>query len=329
MIELHERELVFQFPDVHPDAVCRIDFRRTLRLPNNDRTYPLPPGLGRFPLLHVEDYAAKLPSAWAAHGGVMLPMFQADALWINFSSSFKEGYPFAVQIAVGRINALSGERWRNELSSLTQDYLVAPDQPWLDGFCLRKGLTRQFVARPLGESRMASEPDGDDAIFDGLQIAVYPMKRERYQALADRRLTDGFAIDFSGDEPIGQQPAHLLQGNVYVDEYGCEAWDQQAVSRCFVHMLNSEQWTRATGRPMPGNAPTAAAYQEAGLPWCACYQEPKKVMLPGLGILANLDEMPLEATRDVESRPLANDSARPSKAVSMGLKPERADQGYR
>ena len=45
MIELQHDELVFQFPEVHADAVCRVDFQQTLRIPDDNREYPLPPGL--------------------------------------------------------------------------------------------------------------------------------------------------------------------------------------------------------------------------------------------------------------------------------------------
>lgn len=58
MIELKHSELVFQFPEVHEDAICRVDFQRTLRIPDDNREYPLPPGLGHFPMEHVEDHYA-------------------------------------------------------------------------------------------------------------------------------------------------------------------------------------------------------------------------------------------------------------------------------
>ena len=64
MIELRQDHLVFSFPDVHPDARLTIDFQRTLRIPDDDRTYPLPPGLGSFPLRHVDDFAERLPGTW-------------------------------------------------------------------------------------------------------------------------------------------------------------------------------------------------------------------------------------------------------------------------
>lgn len=61
MIELISNDLDFTFPEVHQDAQLRITFQRTLRLPDDGHTYPLPPGLGSFPLRHVDDFAATVP----------------------------------------------------------------------------------------------------------------------------------------------------------------------------------------------------------------------------------------------------------------------------
>lgn len=56
MIELKRNQLIFSFPEVHPGARLTVEFQRTLRIPDDGRTYPLPPGLGRFPLQHVDDF---------------------------------------------------------------------------------------------------------------------------------------------------------------------------------------------------------------------------------------------------------------------------------
>jgi len=42
MIELSNSQLVFRSPEVHPDAVRRIELQRTLRIPDDNRDYPLP-----------------------------------------------------------------------------------------------------------------------------------------------------------------------------------------------------------------------------------------------------------------------------------------------
>ena len=64
MIELRNHHLVFAFPEVHPDAKIKISFQRTLRIPDDNQAYPLSPGLGEFPMHHVDDFNDKVPPDW-------------------------------------------------------------------------------------------------------------------------------------------------------------------------------------------------------------------------------------------------------------------------
>ena len=86
------------------------------------------------------------------------------------------GYPFAVKVATGKICAITGEAWVDHLNRDPQDYVVVPEQPWLDGYCVEKGVIRQFVAMPLGEGYSAEEQLTGAALHGGLQIVAYPMK---------------------------------------------------------------------------------------------------------------------------------------------------------
>src|SRR5262245_16968103 len=138
MITLEGQSLVFRFPEVHEDARTAIEFERTLRIPDDGKTYPLPPGLGAFPLEHVEDYESRVSKDWSDRGGVRMPLYQAEAMWISFGGSWSEGYPCAIKIAAGKINAVSGKPWKPELDGAENDYLVVPPQPWLDGFYIAK-----------------------------------------------------------------------------------------------------------------------------------------------------------------------------------------------
>ena len=167
MVELIDDGLNFSFPEVHPQARLRIEFQRTLRIPDDDQVHYLPPGLGTFPLTHVDDVGPRVPSAWVAHGGVLLPMYQSEAVWIHLDGTWVDrhdtAYPFAVKVAAGKIDAVTGQPWTTDLHARPQDYLVVPDQPWLDGFCVEKGVIRQFVAMPLGRGlhrRGTSDRDG-------------------------------------------------------------------------------------------------------------------------------------------------------------------------
>lgn len=78
MLELKNNTLSFHFPEIHPEARVSVVFNRTLRIPDDGRTHPLPPGLGHFPIKHVDDYKDKVPSKWVQHGGVMLLQMRGD-----------------------------------------------------------------------------------------------------------------------------------------------------------------------------------------------------------------------------------------------------------
>ena len=196
-------------------------------------------------------------------------MYQAEALWINFRAD----YPMAVKIAAGKINAVTGEAWEKGLTQEPQDYVLVPEQPWLDGFCVEKGLIRQFVAMPLGEGYSAEEQLTGEAEHGGLQIAVYPMKTSIYeerlrQQLA--RLKDGVIMPSRSPE-MGLAPGGLMRQKIYRDKYGVRAWDTSIFSRCFVHIVNSVQLLHLTGCHPPGKPQTAQDYTAAGLPWFDYY----------------------------------------------------------
>ena len=288
-IELRNDRLIFQFPGVHEEAELGIEFQRTLRIPDDNREHYLPPGLGRFPFSRVDDYPDNLSETWNQHGGVFLPMYQAEALWINFRAD----YPMAVKIAAGKVNAVTGEAWEEELNREPQDYMVVPEQPWLDGFCVEKGLIRQFVAMPLGEGYTAEEQLTGEAEHGGLQIAVYPMKRSKYEEVQRRLLGEYREMPMMCDAPqpaMGLAPGGLMRQEIYDDPHGIHAWERSVVSRCFVHIVNSVTLFEMTGCQPPGKPQTAQDYTAAELPWFDYYGGDLKA-LEGAKKLAGLDSV--------------------------------------
>lgn len=371
MLTLENNSLTIRFPHIHPDAICTIDFQRTLRIPDDNRAHKLPPSLGNFPLAHVDDFAAKLPAAWQKRGGVFLPMHQSEAMWIRFNSK----YPFAVKIASGKINAVTGKPWTPELNGPRtfgpgyagmlpprrrtpgvlggpyndgpfgdgpfgfpvtmsdnlahygkiegeQDYLSVPDQRWLDGFCVSKGKIRQFVAMPMGEGYTAEEQITGEALHGGLQIIVYPLKPEFYRPPTPLRgavtnsVSPGFfsasasaggvmrsmSSGISGQSmnaaytarslvaDMGMAPGGLMEQSIHEDKYGLEKFDQSTSEKCFVHLLNSQQYQRVTGRLPLHQPPSAADYTKAGLPWYSEGGTDSKA-LPGGKPLQKLDSV--------------------------------------
>jgi len=286
MITLGKQQLEFRFPEVHPDAVLRIELQRTLRIPDDGRDYPLPPGLGAFPVEHVDDHADRVPAAWLDRGGVIVPMHQAEALWLNFSTTYidKQGsYPFVIKIGTGKINAVTGEAWSDGLNRKPQDYVVAPKQPWLDGYSVGKGVVRQFVAMPLGRGYTAEEQITGDAEFGGIQLQVWPMRRQVFEERfpVTEPIDLPFAIRRTGKPDVrfctaasmGVAPGGRIKQQIFDDPYKLTDWDAEQSSRCFVHLCNSKQWQAITGSPPPAEPITAQDYHKHGLPWFDFYEE--------------------------------------------------------
>jgi hypothetical protein len=124
-----------------------------------------------------------MPEDMAQQGGVFLPMYQREAMWIQFSAL----EPFALKIYVGGVNAISGvpinERPEKALERLRiadkvkQDYVVLPEQPWLDGIASEDGKIMQFVAMPKGSGySVEAQVTGEEKI-GGLQFELTPVKR--------------------------------------------------------------------------------------------------------------------------------------------------------
>jgi hypothetical protein len=273
MIEMKQDALVFSFPEVHRDAVLRVDFQRTFRIPDDERDYSLPPGLGSFPLRHVDDFAERVPESWVRHGGVVFPMYQSEAMWLCFSAL--QGYPFAVKVATGKINAVTGESWKDGLNRNPQDYVVIPEQPWLDGYCVEEGVIRQFVAMPLGVGYSVEEQVTGQAEHGGLQLSVYPLKKEIWERIISRRGRKSYSLmmgepamaSVSADYDMGLAPGGRMKQKIYTDHRDFEDWDLRQTSRCFVHIANSLVWRSVTGEAPPTVPLTAEEYTRAGLPW--------------------------------------------------------------
>lgn len=302
MIELHEDRLRFSFPEIHSAARLDIELQRTLRIPDDDREYPLPPGLGRFPLRHVDDFADRIPAAWSEHGGVMLPIFQAEALWLRFQGSFDRDrltvYPFAIRVATGKIDAVTGKSWAPDLARGPQNYLVHPGQPWIDGYAVDRGVIRQFVAMPLGAGYTVEEQVTGRADHGGLQLQVFPMKREVYErrfpvrpapAPAPARAVFSHALsrESASAMAMGLAPGGRMRQELYADRFDLSDWETGVTSRCFIHLANSMVWRAITGQEPPTVPPTAAEYSRAGLPWFDYYDD-ARTALEGSGLLRGL-----------------------------------------
>ncbi|KAM0324390.1 hypothetical protein ACHAQA_008172 [Verticillium albo-atrum] len=162
-----------------------ITLNRTIRVPDNQDTNALPPSCGQFPLYRIRDYAHNLPDDMVQKGGLFFPMYQCEAMWISFHAN----HPFAIKIYVGGVNAVSGfpmtenDATREKRARMLredkqiQDYMVVPEQPWLDGIVSEDGKIRQFVAQPKGSGfAVEAQVTGEEKV-GGIQVEIIPVRR--------------------------------------------------------------------------------------------------------------------------------------------------------
>ncbi|EPS44884.1 hypothetical protein H072_1130 [Dactylellina haptotyla CBS 200.50] len=176
------------------DRRLEITFRRTIRVPDNDETSHLPPDLGEISLTNANEVANNLPDTMAEKGGLLMAMYNNEAMWIDFHlrgdpNNFPVRRHYAIKIYAGGINVVSGEpenettattlRRRNRLAKgeSVQDYMVVPGQPWIDGIAIGRGKVRQFVATPLGKGfTVEGQMTGSEDV-GGLQFEIIGTKR--------------------------------------------------------------------------------------------------------------------------------------------------------
>ena len=195
MINLENDTLEIHFPHLHATVGIEIEFKRTLRVEENRFTHSLPPDFGNFKVSHIEDFDLGEKNYLKKRGGVLIPMSQSDALWLDFKLKYNHDKkrdidytcPVALKVATGKICAVSGKTWKQGLSSKPQNYLIIPDQPWLDGFNDKLASVRQFVAAPLGKGlTIEGQLTGKEEVA-GIQIEAYPLKEKYYKKLITER----------------------------------------------------------------------------------------------------------------------------------------------
>ncbi len=170
-----------------PKSGLNVNFKRTLRVPDNSSTaYPLPPDLGNFELFKSDD------------NDIELPMYQKEAMWLNFDGKKN----VALKIGVGNVNAITGLPWtEGNLTQNPQNYVICSKQPWLDGIKVNsttntkvnneyngefsrtdqiiEDLVRQFVAVPYDSKssieQQLKEKNLIENIEGGLKFEVFMM----------------------------------------------------------------------------------------------------------------------------------------------------------
>jgi hypothetical protein len=175
------------------------------------------------------------------------------------------------------VNAISGERWNEGLKAQPQNYIVTPQQPWLDGIKAGVGSIRQFVAMPLGLGyTIEAQISGKDE-FGGIEIIVYEPSPGKFPDEAPPQPLSGLysqpLMDMTFEMGLGA--GGEIKQKIYPDPYGVDTWDTDNYGEVTIHIVNSEQYQQIASREPPPSPISAKTYTEYGLPWFDLYDEQK------------------------------------------------------
>jgi hypothetical protein len=263
----------------------RVTFERTLRIPE-DGLHPLPPGLGAFPLRRIEDYLDTVPAAWRERGGVMLPIYQREAMWLNFDAD----EPAALQVGIGKVCAVSGDPWTERLQKRPQNYVPLPEQPWLDGINAGDGFIRQFVAVPLGLGATVEGQVTGVEEHGGVQLRCVGLGSKALAAWRHERRswdTDGMVfcmVPMAAPPDMGLGAGGRMRQEIYADDRRLRDYDLARSWRLFVHLCSAAQWTAITGEAPPPTPVDREQYVRAGLPWFDYYDADARDLPPAPGL---------------------------------------------
>lgn len=146
-------------------------------------------------------------------------------MWIRFKSEKR----YAVKIYVGGVNAVSGEpdeenaatklRRRAKLArgETIQDYVVVPDQKWLDGIATSVGQVRQFVAMPMGSGYSVEAQVTGKEVAGGIQIEITPQREEpKEKVFIKNPIGAVFEIPVDLSKSVADLRAAVYRSNAWV-----------------------------------------------------------------------------------------------------------------
>ena len=261
-----------------------ISLERTIRVPEDDQEHWLPPTFGSFELTPTDYSSLKLPDEIKRRRGVCFPIYEHEALWLNFHlEDDRFTLPVALRIAAGKINAVSGKTWSEAIPS-EQDYIVVPDQPWLDGFNSGNDVIRQFVATEMGKGQSVEAHLTGEEAWGGIQVLAIPMKPERYTKIIAEQIAErerfgrieAMSMDMDMDMEMccasesmsmGLGAGGKIRQTIETDPYGIDAWDFSRAQRLFISMINAGAWESVSGEKPHPSPIDAKTYNKSGGKW--------------------------------------------------------------
>lgn len=242
----------------------RVVFHKTERVPDDAKNAALPPSLGHFSLYKVSYFKDRCPESWDPEG-VFIPVQKTEAMWM----SFQPGSPVAMTVGAGGINAVTGKKLAAKLEK--DGYIVAPPQPWLDGWKNEDGTVRQFVCAEYkgGEGITVGEQlIGEESKTGGIAIAVFEPKKPLPAVATPGHYSNTFGMELctldgqmapvktycaASAAPMAEMgigAGGKIDQKIYPDPYGLKVWKTKPSFTACVYLVSAEDFHNITGQKL-------------------------------------------------------------------------------
>jgi hypothetical protein len=272
-----------------PEAVLAFEAVKTKRVPEDGRTYGLPPNMGALPLALARNANQRfVKGEWVGRDVVLMPVANTQAMWFNFTDPTRFGgyhganssYPFAMIIGTGKVNAISGDELDMALKAdavtSTHNYIVTGSlfrpghQRWLDGYKTGPKEVRQFVATSRGSGTSIEEYLTGSVRWGGIQIVVYPLKRNVWERVKHEYSPEAYeseGVTRSVSPEVDMSAGGKIDQVVEFPHFMPSDYDQSAGVRFWVTMVDHDAWPLLTGSSAPAPvvtpAPTPSPFAKA------------------------------------------------------------------
>ena len=254
--------------EIHFGASVTLRFMRTLRIPGSRPDNTRQPHLGAFPLFQFEDYLEQLPDTWRASRGIFIPLREFEAMWISLSGRWWK--PNAVKVRSGRIDAITGTPWTDDLRLNPRNYIVCPDQTSCDGVNLGGGAIGQFAAPSLADESAVNPRHPRNNVFDSIELVVFEPRAGCFPDRPPRGRV-------RGNDACGRpRQSEAAEANTVTSEQtarvppatrdSIETWNPLHTTRVCVRLVNSAQFREITSQDPPPAPVSARDYADAALP---------------------------------------------------------------
>ncbi|RYO99412.1 hypothetical protein DL764_006807 [Monosporascus ibericus] len=226
-----------------------------------------------------------------------------------------------IKIYCGGVNVVSAEHHSEDLSTKfrrlklnmdkesIQDYIVTPEQLWVDGIATEPGIMRQFVAMPMGQGYTVEAQLTGKEINGGLQFEItsslikeitstshaendfsvniktmsgktftVPCKLMELVLEIKRHIQDReVGVGGGPESEMGIAAGGKIKQTIAQDRHDPRIWEDQVTLTIPVHILNTAAFRAVTGHTPPPCPIDASTYAEAHLPFFGLYEEPSSI----------------------------------------------------